>query len=81
MGGRPVLSTRCGGPEEFITPAVGRLIEAGSVDALLEGLDWMLDHFREFDPESIHQYAVRRFAPTVVAAQILEVYRGVLDGR
>jgi glycosyltransferase involved in cell wall biosynthesis len=81
MCGRPVLSTRCGGPEEFVTSDVGRLIEAGSVDALVEGLDWMLDHFREFDPDQLHTYAVERFAPEVVADQILEVYRGVLDGR
>jgi glycosyltransferase involved in cell wall biosynthesis len=81
MCGRPVLSTRCGGPEEFVTPAVGRLIEAGSVEALVEGLDWMLDHFHEFDPAALHEYAAERFAPDVVAARILEVYRGVLDGR
>ena len=81
MCGRPVLSTRCGGPEEFVTPEVGRLIEAGSVDALVEGLEWMLDHFSEFDPEALHRYAAERFAPDVVAAQILDVYRGVIDGR
>jgi len=81
MCGRPVLCTRCGGPEEFITPEVGRLIEAGSVDALVAGLDWMLGHFREFDPDRLHEYAVARFAPDVVAGQILEVYRGALDGR
>ena len=81
MCGRPVLSTRCGGPEEFVTADVGRLIEAGSVEALVEGLNWMLDHFREFDPEALHQYAVERFAPQVVTEQILDVYRRVLSGR
>lgn len=80
MCGRPVLSTRCGGPEEFITPAVGRLIEPGSTDALVEGLDWMLDHYTEFDPQLLHQYARQRFAPEVVAKQIVAVYREVLDG-
>jgi len=79
MCGRPVLSTRCGGPEEFITPEVGRLVEAGSVDALVGGLDWMLDHYTEFDPQALHEYARARFAPDVVASQILEVYREVLD--
>lgn len=78
MCGRPVLSTRCGGPEGFITPEVGRLIEAGSVDALVEGLDWMLDHYAEFDPQRLHSYARERFAPDVVAGQILDVYREVL---
>lgn len=79
MSGRPVLSTRCGGPEEFVTPEVGRLVDADSADALAEGLDWMLDHYREFEPTSLHDYAVERFAPAVVAHQTLDVYRSVLN--
>jgi glycosyltransferase involved in cell wall biosynthesis len=80
MCGRPVLSTRCGGPEEFITPEVGRLIEPDDVDALAEGLDWMLDHYSEFDPQALHEYARARFAPDVVARRILGIYSEVLDG-
>ncbi len=79
MSGRPVLSTRCGGPEEYLTSDVGRLIDAGSVDALVEGLDWMLDHFADFDPEALHAYARARFAPDVVAERVMAVYRAVLD--
>jgi glycosyltransferase involved in cell wall biosynthesis len=78
MCGRPVLSTRCGGPEEFITPQVGRLVDTSS-GALAEGLGWMLDHYTEFDPEALHCYARERFAPEAVAGRILDVYRGVLD--
>lgn len=80
MCGRPVLSTRCGGPEEFVTPDVGRLIASGDVDALVEGLDWMLDHFAEFDPQLLHDYARARFSPDTIAARILDVYSEVLDG-
>ncbi len=79
MCGRPVLSTRCGGPESFIIPQVGRLIEVGSVPVLVEGLDWMLDHFSEFSPQDLHEYAMQRFAPDVVARKILDVYEEVLD--
>lgn len=79
MCGRPVLSTRCGGPEEFITPEVGRLVQNDSVEALADGLDWMLDHYSDFDPQVLHEYARGRFAPDVVAEQILAVYRSVLD--
>lgn len=79
MCGRPVLSTRCGGPEEFITPEVGRLVANDDVDALADGLDWMLDHHVDFDPQALHVYARERFAPDVIAAQILNVYRSVID--
>ena len=80
MCGRPVVSTRCGGPEEFIGQDVGRLVDVGSVDALVEGLDWMLDHFAEFEPEVLHRYALERFAPGVIAERILDVYMKVLRG-
>ncbi|PKQ38021.1 MAG: hypothetical protein CVT59_05410 [Actinobacteria bacterium HGW-Actinobacteria-1] len=79
MCGRPVLSTRCGGPEEFITPKVGHLVENDNVAALADGLDWMLDHHGDFDPATLHEYARKRFAPDVVAAAVLDVYRSVLD--
>ncbi|MHB1016856.1 MAG: glycosyltransferase [Coriobacteriia bacterium] len=79
MAGRPVVSTRCGGPEEFITPDVGLLVDAGDPDTLADGLDWMLDHSAEFDPALLHAYAAERFAPDVVAQRILSVYREVLD--
>jgi len=80
MAGRPVVSTRCGGPEEFLTQQVGRLVEVNDVDALVDGLDWMLDHFGEFDPDTLHGYACEKFAPSVVAARIEQVYREALDG-
>ncbi len=79
MCGRPVLSTRCGGPEEFVTPDVGRLVANDDVAALADGLDWMLDHHADFDPGALHAYACERFSPDVVAAAILDVYRSVLD--
>lgn len=79
MCGRPVLSTRCGGLEEFITAEVGHLIDAGSVDALTDGLDWMLDHYVDYDPRKLHAYAEKRFAADVIAEQILKVYGSVLD--
>ena len=80
MCGRPVLSTRCGGPEEFVTAEVGRLVATDDVDALVEGLNWMLDHYSEFDPQALHEYARARFAPDVVARRILDIYTEVLDG-
>ncbi|MCG2808453.1 MAG: glycosyltransferase, partial [Coriobacteriia bacterium] len=79
MCGRPVLSTRCGGPEEFLTPQLGRIVESDNVTEMANGLDWMLDHFSEFEPQALHEYARERFSPEVVAAQVLGIYSGVLD--
>lgn len=79
MCGRPVLSTRCGGPEEFLTPELGRIVESDNVTEMANGLDWMLDHCSEFEPQALHEYARERFSPEVVAAQVLGIYSSVLD--
>lgn len=43
LAGLPVLSTRCGGPEEILTHRqTGWLVEAGNVDALAEGLQTLV---------------------------------------
>ncbi|NTU70758.1 MAG: glycosyltransferase family 4 protein [Coriobacteriia bacterium] len=78
MAGRPVVSTRCGGPEEFVTPEVGRLVDGDDAASLAAALGWMLDHASEFAPQMLHDYAAERFAPGVVAQRLVEVYRGVL---
>lgn len=80
MCGRPVLSTRCGGPEEFISAQYGMLVASDDSHAMADGLDWMLDHFSQFDPEVLHAYALAKFAPEVVATRILDVYSEVLGG-
>lgn len=80
MCGRPVVATRCGGPEEFITPEVGLLVESNSAEALAEGMSWMLDNLHRYHPAHLSEYAAARFAPDVVARRILEVYRSVLNG-
>lgn len=79
MCGRPVLSTRCGGPSEFITAETGLLVESDDVQALTEGLDWMLDNYTRFDPLRLNEYARKRFSPDVVGRQIVDVYEEALD--
>jgi glycosyltransferase involved in cell wall biosynthesis len=77
--GLPVLSTRCGGPEEFVTPEFGTLVPAGDAQALFGGLMEMLDRFQHFDPRALSEYGFRRFAPDVVGRQLHGVYRDCLS--
>jgi glycosyltransferase involved in cell wall biosynthesis len=75
--GIPVLATRCGGPEEFVTKDVGVLAPPGDAEALCKGLDDMLDNSYIYSSERISQYAVERFSAEVVGAKLHEVYRSL----
>jgi glycosyltransferase involved in cell wall biosynthesis len=53
LTGTPVLATRCGGPEEFLTDDVALTVPSGDAKALRDGLDYMLHHLEVFSPHYI----------------------------
>lgn len=76
--GIPVLSTRCGGPEDFIVEDVGFLVPSGDADALFQGLDQMLNNLHRYSRQRIAQYARERFSPEVVGAQLHALYQSLI---
>ncbi len=75
--GIPVVATRCGGPEEFVVPAVGMLVPCGDAESLRGGLAFMLDHLDRYRGVEIARYARERFSPAVVGAHLHRVYESV----
>ena len=76
--GVPVLSTAVGGIAEILSPERGILIPQGDEDALLKGMNAMLDHFNEYDRKAIRDYAIKTFAAQNIGRQIFEEYNKVL---
>jgi glycosyltransferase involved in cell wall biosynthesis len=75
--GTPVLATRCGGPDDFVTKDVGMLVTPGDAEALCTGLEYMLDHLHLYRSKEISQYAAEQFSPEIVGARLHAVYRSV----
>ena len=76
--GVPVLSTAVGGIAEILSPERGILIPQGDEDALLQGMNQMLDHSSEYDREAIRDYAIKTFAAQNIGQQMFEVYKEVV---
>jgi glycosyltransferase involved in cell wall biosynthesis len=77
--GVPVLSTAVGGIAEIVSPERGILIPQGDENALLQGLNQMLDHSSEYNREAIRQYAVSTFSNHIIGRQIFEAYKEVVN--
>jgi glycosyltransferase involved in cell wall biosynthesis len=75
--GTPVIATRCGGPEEFVSTDVGLLVPPADAAALCEGLDYMLDRLHLYSRQGISQHARERFSAERVGAQLHAVYQSV----
>ena len=77
--GVPVLSTAVGGIAEILSPERGILIPSGDEEALLQGMNSMLDHSGEYDRAAIRDYAVNTFAAPNIGQQIAAAYKSVLE--
>ena len=73
--GTPVVATRCGGPEEILTPDTGELVPVGDPAALAIAIEATLS--RRYDPQRLRQYAVERFGRAAAARRLGSLYARV----
>ena len=77
--GLPVIATRCGGPEDFVTKENGILIPVDDTQALADAMEYMMLHRNEYDSASIAADVRQKFAPEAIAAQLAEIYTSLLQ--
>ncbi|NVO18188.1 MAG: glycosyltransferase [Bacteroidetes bacterium] len=75
--GVPFISTDVGGIAEHIHKSSGILLPSEDEDRLLDALDYMLDHYQEYDKAAIRKYALDHFSQEVIGNQIRDVYEDV----
>ena len=76
--GKPVVATKCGGPESIVVNTeLGELVE-NSEDAFVQGLETVINGIERYDNEKIRDYVVANFSPEVLADKLTEIYEKVL---
>lgn len=79
--GLPVIATRCGGPEDFITEENGILVDVDDIEALEQAMLFMYQSRKQFDSMAISQNAMNRFSSKMIAKALVSVYNDVLINR
>ncbi len=77
--GRPVIVTKCGGPEYIVHGANGLIVEPGNVEDLSRSLRKMRDDFRRYVPEDLRRDVTERFGPELVVGKLVAIYEKVLQ--
>ncbi len=73
--GTPVVATRCGGPEDFLSEATGALVSPDDPAALAEGIRRVLDRRAEFSPATLRRVAVEGYGLAASTARLADLYR------
>jgi glycosyltransferase involved in cell wall biosynthesis len=73
--GKPVIATRCGGPEAFIHQGNGILIGRNDIQALAAAMDDLSRDHQRYHPAAIRADVTANWGPTAVARGFAELYR------
>jgi teichuronic acid biosynthesis glycosyltransferase TuaC len=78
--GTPLVSTRCGGPEEFVTDADGVMVPADDPVAYAEGIRRAFARSGEFDGTAIRRRIVARYGRAAWTDRAMRIYERVVEG-
>ena len=79
--GKPVIATRCGGPESIIEPGDGLLVPTQDVDALARAMTEMALNIDHYDAEDIRERCRERYSGDAVVSRLTKVYQEVIEAR
>ena len=75
MAGKPVITTRCGGPEEFIHEKNGVLIDKNNDEQLTAAIATLSETFNQYDSVAISKEIEEKFGTATVLEQWKEFYQ------
>lgn len=77
--GRPVIATRCGGPECIVRKQDGMLVPPGDIAALARAMRAMRNDIDTYEPETLRTECRSRFGEEAVVNQLKDIYHKVLQ--
>lgn len=78
--GKPVIATRCGGPEAFITSENGILVPVDDPSALSAAMMHVIDHAATYAPERVRATVQARSSASAVGKGFRTLYERILHG-
>jgi glycosyltransferase involved in cell wall biosynthesis len=75
--GTPLVVTRCGGPEEFVTAADGVMVEADDPTAFAAGILSVLERRNDFRSDGLHARIVERFGRKAWCERAMTLYERI----
>lgn len=77
--GKPIIATRCGGPECIVNKTNGVLVEVNDVSGLTKAMRDMAKNWSKYNPQEIRADFEVRFSRHQVVNQLKEIYSKILQ--
>lgn len=77
--GKPVVATKCGGPESIIVDEVGYLVDVNNVEQMAAAMKRLYNNRAKFKSIDIREYCINNFSEDAVVNKLDKVYNSVLE--
>ena len=77
--GKPIVATRCGGPDEVVNEDIGILVSPRDAPALVDGIRCVITDYSRYDPRRIRGYVLRDYDYKVVKRRFSALYEKLLS--
>lgn len=72
--GKPVIATKCGGPESFVNDSCGILVDKQNKNQLCDAMAKLVNNIDSYNPEQIRSYTLQEFGENKFFADIEKIY-------
>lgn len=77
--GKPVVATRSGGPEYFVSKNSGILTPVNDPPALADAMQQMVQNYAQYNAETIRAECISQFGEQAIVRRLEEVYQSVIS--
>jgi len=75
--GKPLIATRCGGPESIVNSLNGLLVDKGDINGLARAMTNMIANYNQYNSELIREDFMNRFSGKAVIPQLVHLYNEI----
>lgn len=77
--GKPIVATRCEGPEDIVNERNGRLAEPGNADDLYQQMMQLINQLDTYDCAVIRQDFENRYSSEVITSKLVKAYQACIN--
>lgn len=72
--GIPIITTRCGGPEEFYNENLGRIVDRNNLNQLKEAMGYVYKNKNVYDKKQLWRFVDKNFGEEAIVKKIKDMY-------
>jgi len=76
--GRPVISTKCGGPNDIVNEQNGILVEPNNIQELADAMSNMINNYSKYNLNAISKNCIESYGPKAIGIKLIQIYQEAL---